>query len=58
MDYNITNMTTDEIKEEVSDLYYEVDTETDIYFLFLMDELELRLPKKDFIDFCELQKNN
>jgi len=57
MDYNITNMTTDEIKEAINNLYYEVDTETDIYYLFLMDELELRLPKKDFTDFCNMQKS-
>jgi len=53
MDFNISNMTTDEIKETISDLYDEVDTETDIYFLFLMDELELRMTEKDFINFLE-----
>ena len=53
MDYNISNMTTDEIIATIDDLYDEVDTETDVYFLFLMDELELRLPETDFTDFCE-----
>ena len=58
MDYGISNMTTDEIKEAILDLYDEVDTETDIYYLFLMDELELRLSEKDFTDFCELYKKS
>jgi hypothetical protein len=57
MDYDISNMTTGEIKETITGLCDEVDTEIDIYFLFLMDELELRLPEKNFTDFRELYKN-
>ena len=46
-------MTTEEIKEMINDIYGEVDEETDVYFLFLMEELERRLPEADFTDFCE-----
>ena len=54
MCYGITDMSTDEIKEMINDIYGEVDEDTDIYFLLLMDELENRLPEKEFTDFCEL----
>ena len=54
MCYDISDMKTDEIKEMIEDLYSEVDTDTDIYFLLLMDELEKRLPTDEFMDFCEL----
>jgi len=53
MCYGITDMTTEEIKEMLTDIYGEVDEETDVYFLFLMEELERRLPEADFTDFCE-----
>jgi len=53
MSYDIKNMETEEIKQMIEDIYPEVDEETDIYFLLLMDELELRLPESEFLEFCE-----
>ena len=54
MCYDISDMTTESIKQMIEDLFGEVDTDTDIYFLLLMDELEKRLPQNKFIEFCEL----
>jgi hypothetical protein len=54
MTYDIIDMSTDEIKLMIEDLYGEIDTDTNIYFILLMDELENRLPENEFIEFCEL----
>jgi hypothetical protein len=58
MAYDISNMATDEIKEMITDLYGGgVDEDTDVYFIFLMDELETRLSDNEFMEFYELYKN-
>ena len=55
MCYGITDMKTEDIKNLVEDLIgQEVDKDTDVYFLLLMDELQQRLPEADFTAFCEL----
>jgi hypothetical protein len=55
--YDISDMETDEIKEMIEDIYGEVDTDTDIYFILLMEELETRLSDSEFIEFYEIYKN-
>ena len=55
MFYGITDLTINEIQIIINDLYCQwVDTDTDVYFLLLFDELECRLPEDEFLDFCEL----
>ena len=53
MCYNISDMATEDIKDMINDLFGEVDEASDIYFLLLLDELELRMTEKDFYDFTE-----
>jgi hypothetical protein len=52
--YDISDMETDEIKEMIENIFPEVDGDTDIYFILLMQELENRLPESEFIEFHEL----
>jgi hypothetical protein len=55
MCFDIVDMKTDEIKEMIEDLIGQgIDTDTDVYFILLMDELQIRLPENEFMAFCEL----
>lgn len=49
----IKEQTTDQLKEMAQQLKDNFEEGAGVSFVFVLDELEIRLPEKEYVEFCD-----